>query len=71
MPGPPPEHPPLRLLKGDPWRRPMRSAPEPARVEKCPPPRRQFPGHALRIDGIGGLLRAVLQSVAVALRAAE
>jgi P27 family predicted phage terminase small subunit len=41
MPGPTPEHPNLRLLKGNPGKRPARSPPEPARAEQCPPP----PGH--------------------------
>ena len=31
MPGPPPEHPHLRLLKGNPGKRPARSPPEPSR----------------------------------------
>ena len=39
MPGPPPEHPHLRLLKGNPGKRPARSPPEPARNEQCPAPR--------------------------------
>jgi hypothetical protein len=36
MPGPPPEHPQLRLLKGNPGKRPARSLPEPTRSEQCP-----------------------------------
>ena len=39
MPGPPPEHPHLRLLKGNPGKRPARKPPEPARTEQCPKPR--------------------------------
>jgi P27 family predicted phage terminase small subunit len=38
MPGPAPEHPNLRLLKGNPGKRPVRSPPEPARAEDCPAP---------------------------------
>jgi len=38
MPGPPPEHPHLRLLKGNPGKRRARSPPEPARKEQCPEP---------------------------------
>jgi P27 family predicted phage terminase small subunit len=38
MPGPPPEPPHLRLLKGNPGKRPVRSPPEPTRAEQCPPP---------------------------------
>ena len=38
MPGPPPEQPHLRLLKGNPGKRPARSPPEPARTEQGPEP---------------------------------
>ncbi|MGX9426401.1 MULTISPECIES: phage terminase small subunit P27 family [Bradyrhizobium] len=38
MPGPPPEHPHLRLLRGNPGKRRLRVPPEPARAEECPPP---------------------------------
>ena len=38
MPGPPPEHPHLRLLKGNPGKRRVRVPPEPARKEQCPEP---------------------------------
>jgi hypothetical protein len=38
MPGPPPEHPRLRLLKGNPGKRRVRVPPEPARCDECPPP---------------------------------
>jgi P27 family predicted phage terminase small subunit len=38
MPGPPPEHPHLRLLRGNPGKRSVRSTPEPARSEECPEP---------------------------------
>ena len=38
MPGPPPEHPHLRLLKGNPGKRAARSPPEPARTEQGPEP---------------------------------
>ena len=38
MPGPPPEHPHLRLLKGNPGNRPARSPLEAARTEQCPEP---------------------------------
>ena len=37
MPGPPPEHPHLRLLKGNPGKRPARSPPQPAHADECPP----------------------------------
>ena len=46
MPGPPPEHPRLRLLKGNPGKRPARSPPEPARAEECPPPPRYLNDYA-------------------------
>jgi P27 family predicted phage terminase small subunit len=46
MPGPPPEHPRLRLLRGNPGKRPARSPPEPARAEECPPPPPHLRGHA-------------------------
>jgi len=36
MPGPPPEHPHLRLLKGNPGKRPARQPPEPARTASQP-----------------------------------
>ena len=38
MPGPPPEHPHVRLLKGNPGKRRVRIPPEPARGDECPPP---------------------------------
>ena len=38
MPGPPPEHPHLRLLKGKPRERRVRVPPEPTRGDECPPP---------------------------------
>jgi hypothetical protein len=38
MPGPPPEHPHLRLLKGNPGKRRVRVPPEPARSEQYPEP---------------------------------
>jgi len=44
MPGPPPEHPHLRLLKGNPGKRRARLPPEPARTEQCPEP--HLTGHA-------------------------
>ena len=40
MPGPPPEHPHLRLLKGNPGKRRVRVPPEPARSDACPSPPR-------------------------------
>jgi P27 family predicted phage terminase small subunit len=46
MPGPPPEHPHLRLLKGNPGKRPARSPPEPTRTEQCPEPPEHLTGHA-------------------------
>ena len=46
MPGPPPEHPHLRLLKGNPGKRPARSPPEPASPEQCPEPPEHLTGHA-------------------------
>ena len=46
MPGPPPEHPHLRLLKGNPGKRPARKPPEPARTEQCPKPPEHLTGHA-------------------------
>jgi hypothetical protein len=46
MPGPPPEHQHLRLLKGNPGKRPARSPPEPARAEDCPPPPRHLSDYA-------------------------
>jgi phage terminase small subunit len=46
MPGPPPEHPHLRLLKGNPGKRPSRSPPEPARTEQCPEPPEHLTGYA-------------------------
>jgi P27 family predicted phage terminase small subunit len=36
MPGPPPEHPRLRLLRGSPGKRPVRSPPEPKQADSCP-----------------------------------
>jgi len=38
MPGPPPEHPHLRLLKGNPGKRRARVPPEPQRADVCPEP---------------------------------
>jgi P27 family predicted phage terminase small subunit len=38
MPGPALEHPNIRLLKGNPGKRPARPPPEPVRSEECPPP---------------------------------
>jgi hypothetical protein len=38
MPGPSPEHPHLRLLKGSPGKRRVRVLPEPARGDECPLP---------------------------------
>jgi P27 family predicted phage terminase small subunit len=46
MPGPPPEHPHLRLLKGNPGKRPPRNPPEPARNEQCPEPPEHLTGYA-------------------------
>jgi P27 family predicted phage terminase small subunit len=46
MPGPPPEHPHLRLLKGNPGKRPIRKPPQPARTEQCPEPPKHLTGHA-------------------------
>ena len=46
MPGPPPEHPHLRLLKGNPGKRPARKPPEAARAEQCPEPPAHLIGHA-------------------------
>ncbi len=46
MPGPPPQHPNLHLLKGSPGKRPARSLPEPACVEECPPPPRHLSDYA-------------------------
>jgi P27 family predicted phage terminase small subunit len=49
MPGPPPEHPRLRLLKGNPGKRPARSPPEPTRTEQCPEPPEHLTGHAREV----------------------
>jgi P27 family predicted phage terminase small subunit len=38
MPGPPPEHQHLRLLRGNPGKRRARVPPEPVRAEECPRP---------------------------------
>ena len=46
MPGPPPEHPHLRLLKGNPGKRRARVPPEPARTKECPPPPPHLQGYA-------------------------
>ena len=46
MPGPPPEHPHLRLLKGNPGKRRVRVPPEPARSEACPSPPEYLTGYA-------------------------
>ena len=46
MPGPPPEHPRLRLLKGNPGKRPARSPPEPASADECPAPPKHLDGYA-------------------------
>jgi P27 family predicted phage terminase small subunit len=46
MPGPAPEHPNFRLLKGNPGKRPARLPPEPARAEECPPPPRHLNAYA-------------------------
>lgn len=43
---PPPEHPRLRLLKGNPGKRPARSPPEPARTDECPQPPQHLNGYA-------------------------
>jgi phage terminase small subunit len=49
MPGPPPEHPHLRLLKGNSSKRPARMPPEPARAEGCPPPPKHLNGYAREV----------------------
>jgi P27 family predicted phage terminase small subunit len=46
MPGPPPELPHLRLLKGNPGKRRARVPPEPARAKDCSPPPRHLHGYA-------------------------
>ena len=46
MPGPSPEHPHLRLLKGSPGKRRVRVLPEPARGDECPPPPKHLNGYA-------------------------
>src|SRR5215831_14532265 len=46
MSGPPPEHPNLRLLKGNPSKRRARIPPEPVRAEECPPPPRYLNAYA-------------------------
>jgi P27 family predicted phage terminase small subunit len=46
MPGPPPEHPHLRLLKGNPGKRRARVPPEPGRADECPQPPRQLNAYA-------------------------
>jgi P27 family predicted phage terminase small subunit len=46
MPGPPPEHPHLRLLKGNPGKRRVRIPPEPARGDGCPSPPEYLTGYA-------------------------
>ena len=46
MPGPPPEHPHLRLLKGNPGKRSLRLPPQPTCAEECPPPPRHLRGYA-------------------------
>jgi hypothetical protein len=46
MPGPRPEHPHLRLLKGNPGKRRVRIPPEPARADECPPPPEHLTGYA-------------------------
>jgi P27 family predicted phage terminase small subunit len=38
VPGPPPDHPRLHLLRGNPGKRRARVPPEPQRAEDCPPP---------------------------------
>jgi P27 family predicted phage terminase small subunit len=46
MPGPPPEHPHLRLLKGNPSKRRVRVPPEPVRGDECPSPPEYLTGYA-------------------------
>ena len=46
MPGPPPEHLHLRLLKNNPGKRRVRVPPEPARGDECPPPPEHLIGYA-------------------------
>jgi P27 family predicted phage terminase small subunit len=46
MPGPPPEHPHLRLVKGNPGKRRVRIPPEPARADECPSPPKHLNGYA-------------------------
>ena len=46
MSGPPPEHPKLRLLRGNPGKRPARSLPEPTCSEQCPEPPAHLQGYA-------------------------
>jgi hypothetical protein len=46
MPGPPPEHPHLRLLKGNAAKRPARKPPESARTEGRPPPPKHLNDYA-------------------------
>jgi P27 family predicted phage terminase small subunit len=49
MPGPPPEHRHLRLLKGNLGKRPARSPPGPARADKCPEPPPQLNAYAKEV----------------------
>jgi P27 family predicted phage terminase small subunit len=46
VPGPPPEHPHLRLLKGNPGKRRVLVPPEPARSDACPSPPEYLTGYA-------------------------
>jgi phage terminase small subunit len=47
MPGPPPpEHPHLRLLKGNPGKHRVRVLAEPTRGDECPPPPKHLNGYA-------------------------
>jgi hypothetical protein len=50
MPGPPPERPHLRLLKGNPSKRRVRVPPEPACIEQCPEPLRGSDGARWRAE---------------------
>ncbi len=46
MPGPTPDQPNLRLLKGNPGKRPTRGLPEPTCTEECPPPPTRLSAYA-------------------------
>jgi hypothetical protein len=71
MPGPPPEHPHLRLLKGNPGKRRVRVPPEPARKEQCPEPPEHLGFHSAHYERVDRRCAAVVTGLAGQVSAAR